>query len=62
MDVAIEDGVDILSLSLGNEKPMTFYSDIIAYGSFTATKKGIFESASAGNDGPFTTTVVDRAP
>ncbi|CAN4077352.1 unnamed protein product [Withania somnifera] len=61
MDVAIDDGVDILSLSLGGStKP--FHSDPIALGAYSATQKGILVSCSAGNDGPFESTVVNEAP
>ncbi|KAF7139098.1 hypothetical protein RHSIM_Rhsim07G0097100 [Rhododendron simsii] len=51
MDAAVEDGVDVLSLSLGYDS-MPFYSESIALGAFGATQKGIFVSCSAGNDGP----------
>ncbi|CAN1186351.1 Subtilisin-like protease 3 [Linum perenne] len=52
MDAAIEDGVDVLSLSL----------DIIALGAFRAIQNGIFVSCSAGNEGPFISSVVNEAP
>ncbi|KAF7137268.1 hypothetical protein RHSIM_Rhsim07G0097300 [Rhododendron simsii] len=51
MDAAVEDGVDVLSLSLGYGS-MPFYSESIALGAFGATQKGIFVSCSAGNNGP----------
>ncbi|KAJ8561032.1 hypothetical protein K7X08_027222 [Anisodus acutangulus] len=61
MDVAIEDGVDILSLSLGGStKP--FHDDAIALGAYSATEKGIFVSSSAGNKDPTPRSVGNEAP
>ncbi|KAI5656713.1 hypothetical protein M9H77_25506 [Catharanthus roseus] len=61
MDSAIDDGVDILSLSLGgSSKP--FYSDNIALGAYSAIEKGIFVSCSAGNNGPFSSSLSNEAP
>ncbi|XP_060214992.1 subtilisin-like protease [Lycium barbarum] len=61
MDAAIDDGVDILSISLGGVvKP--FYDDEIALGAYSATEKGILVSCSAGNTGPFIGSVSNAAP
>ncbi|MBA0688030.1 hypothetical protein Goari_005841, partial [Gossypium aridum] len=61
LDQAIEDGVDVLSLSLGFfETP--FDENPIAIGAFAALKKGIFVSCSAGNNGPHAYTILNRAP
>ncbi|KAL3577364.1 hypothetical protein D5086_022647 [Populus alba] len=50
-DVAISDGVDVLSVSLGGAID-EYSDDAIAIGSFHAFKKGITVVASAGNSGP----------
>ncbi|KAL5098924.1 hypothetical protein RYX36_003251 [Vicia faba] len=61
MDAAVEDGVDVLSLSLGI--PSTpFFEDGIALGAFSAIKKGIFVSCSAANGGPAYATLSNEAP
>eukprot|EP01018_Ginkgo_biloba_P000032 Gb_20397 [translate_table: standard] len=63
-DDAIQDGVDILSLSLG--APSFLQPDImtdgIAIGAFHAVQNGILVVCSAGNDGPYSYTVVNTAP
>ncbi|XP_038687432.1 subtilisin-like protease 3 [Tripterygium wilfordii] len=61
MDIAIEDGVDVLSLSIGGPSS-SFDEDAIAVGAFWATQKGIFVSCSAGNSGPNISSVENDAP
>ncbi|KZV19458.1 Subtilase family protein [Dorcoceras hygrometricum] len=61
IDAAIEDGVDILSVSLGTEL-VQFYQDTVALGAFAAMKKGILVSCSGGNSGPDTSSVTNGAP
>ncbi|GJX97443.1 cucumisin-like protein [Tanacetum coccineum] len=51
-DDAIEDGVDIISLSAGGSFPQDYFQDPIAIGSFHAMKNNILTSNSAGNYGP----------
>ncbi|KAG5588896.1 hypothetical protein H5410_039410 [Solanum commersonii] len=61
MDAAIDDGVDILSISLGGNRKL-FYEDPIALGAYSATKRGILVSCSAGNEGPYDSTLSNEAP
>ncbi|KAL3520962.1 hypothetical protein ACH5RR_019111 [Cinchona calisaya] len=61
LDVAVDDGVVILSLSLGGRsKP--FYTDNIALGAYSAMENGILVSCSAGNSGPLSRTLSKVAP
>ncbi|CAN6239248.1 unnamed protein product [Urochloa humidicola] len=62
-DEAIKDGVNVISVSLGavGSAPQ-FYSDTTAVGAFSAVRKGIVVSASAGNAGPGEFTAVNVAP
>ncbi|EER90842.1 subtilisin-like protease SBT1.7 [Sorghum bicolor] len=61
MEVAVTDGVDVLSLSLGGGTA-EYYRDSIAVGAFSAMEKGIFVSCSAGNAGPGAATLSNGAP
>ncbi|KAM5555027.1 subtilisin-like protease SBT1.1 [Rosa sericea] len=61
IDSAVSDGVDILSLSLGGlSKP--YFRDNIAIASFGAVQHGVSVSSSAGNSGPFRSSVSNTAP
>ncbi|KAI3740981.1 hypothetical protein L2E82_31456 [Cichorium intybus] len=60
-EAAIEDGVDVISVSLGGA-PANYFDDAIAIASFHAVKKGISVVFSAGNDGPLPETVTNVAP
>ncbi|CAF1716999.1 subtilisin-like protease SBT1.7 [Brassica napus] len=60
MDKAIEDNVNVLSISLSG--PRTDYTDDIAVGAFAAMERGIFVSCSAGNFGPSPFSVANIAP
>ncbi|GLU03729.1 hypothetical protein SLE2022_209140 [Rubroshorea leprosula] len=61
MDVAIRDGVDVLSLSLGGF-PLPLSDDSIAIGSFRAIQHGISVICAAGNNGPIQSSVANIAP
>ncbi|KAJ4721829.1 Subtilisin-like protease [Melia azedarach] len=64
-DKAIHDGVDVISVSIGNGIPLPSHidqSNSIAIGSFHAISKGIPVVASAGNDGPTSQTIGNDAP
>ncbi|KAJ8748211.1 hypothetical protein K2173_000619 [Erythroxylum novogranatense] len=60
-DAAIDDGVDVLSVSIGGN-PTPFFNDSVAIGSFHAVKHGIIVVCSAGNSGPTVGTVSNVAP
>ncbi|KAL3742829.1 hypothetical protein ACJRO7_018178 [Eucalyptus globulus] len=63
IDMAIHDRVDILSVSIGDEIPLSSYQqDSVAIGSFHATARGIIVVFAAGNGGPVSQTVVNTAP
>lgn len=61
IDAAIDDGVNVLSISLGADS-VPFFEDHIAVATFAAIQKGIFVSCSAGNSGPFSSTLSNEAP
>ncbi|KAH1147707.1 hypothetical protein GYH30_042713 [Glycine max] len=61
MDRAIEDGVDVLSLSLGDGSA-PYFRDTIIVGAFAAVERGIFVSCSAGNSGPQKASLANMAP
>ncbi|XP_020166927.1 subtilisin-like protease 4 [Aegilops tauschii subsp. strangulata] len=59
---AFQDGVDVISMSIGDDTQKPFYKDLIAVGSFSAVLSGVFVSTSAGNAGPLERTVTNCAP
>ncbi|XP_057768884.1 subtilisin-like protease SBT1.7 [Salvia miltiorrhiza] len=61
LDKAIDDNVNVLSLSLGGGMS-DFYRDSVAVGAFAAMEKGIFVSCSAGNAGPSSYSLSNVAP
>ncbi|KAL6961394.1 hypothetical protein U1Q18_039162 [Sarracenia purpurea var. burkii] len=61
MDKAIDDNVNVLSLSLGGGMS-DYYRDSVAIGAFAAMEKGILVSCSAGNAGPSPYSISNVAP
>ncbi|KNA12113.1 hypothetical protein SOVF_128800 [Spinacia oleracea] len=64
IDDAVNDGVDIISISLGMDLLLQadFLSDPIAIAAFHANQMGVMVVCSAGNSGPDPFTVVNTAP
>ncbi|KAL3849737.1 hypothetical protein ACJIZ3_011619 [Penstemon smallii] len=60
-DKAVEDGVNVISISVGGGS-QPYNQDPIAIGAFGAMERGIFVSASAGNEGPTKNTVTNVSP
>ncbi|KAK2984259.1 hypothetical protein RJ640_010218, partial [Escallonia rubra] len=60
-DMALHDGVDVISLSLGGD-PSSYFEDGLAIGAFHAVKNGVVVVCSAGNSGPAEGTVSNVAP
>ncbi|KNA11376.1 hypothetical protein SOVF_135870 [Spinacia oleracea] len=60
-DMAIHDGVDVLSVSVGGD-PSDYLNDGIAIGAFHAVRNGIVVVCSAGNSGPVAGSVSNVAP
>jgi subtilisin family serine protease len=61
-DDAIADGVDIISISVGDLTPHDYFNDSIAIGAFHAMKYGILTSNSGGNEGPGLATISNISP
>ncbi|XP_052196714.1 subtilisin-like protease SBT1.7 [Diospyros lotus] len=61
IEKAIDDGVNVLSLSLGGGMS-DYYRDSVAIGAFAAMEKGILVSCSAGNAGPSPYSLTNVAP
>jgi len=61
-EAAINDGVDVISMSLGSDSPPDFFESSISIGSFHAVAHGIPLVASAGNSGPIAGSVSNTEP
>ncbi|QCE12506.1 Peptidase S8 [Vigna unguiculata] len=65
IDHAIDDGVDLINLSVGgyhDVSPEGILTDEVSIGAFHAISRNILLVASAGNDGPIPGSVVNVAP
>ncbi|KAJ0967563.1 hypothetical protein J5N97_024480 [Dioscorea zingiberensis] len=61
IEQAMKDGVDILSLSLG-QPPLAIYDDDTAIATLSAVRAKIFVCMAAGNSGPYKKTVANGSP
>ncbi|GAV64622.1 Peptidase_S8 domain-containing protein [Cephalotus follicularis] len=61
IDKAIEDGVNVMPMSLGGGTS-NFYRDSVAIGAFAAMEKGILISCLTGNTGPSSYSLSNVAP
>ncbi|XP_047309700.1 subtilisin-like protease SBT3 [Impatiens glandulifera] len=62
IDKAVEDGVDVLSLSFGVDTVIPFYENPIAIATFAAMEKGIVVAQAGGNSGPGFSSITDAIP
>ncbi|KAK2441007.1 subtilisin protease [Trifolium repens] len=65
IDQAIDDGVDLISVSAGvqtSTNPQQIFKDPVSIGAFHALSRNILLVASAGNDGPTPGSVANVAP
>lgn len=61
-DAAIQDGVDVISISIAGNGFGNYTEDAVAIGAFHAMKKAIITVTAAGNTGPTAGSVVNHAP
>ena len=62
VDTAINDGVDVLSISIGLPGAFPFHENPMDIATLSAVKHGVFVSVAAGNGGPKAETVLDNTP
>lgn len=63
VEAALADGVDVLSLSLGDDDGLVgFHEDPVAAATFSAVVRGVFVCAAAGNKGRTPGSVANDAP
>ncbi|KAK9696889.1 hypothetical protein RND81_08G003600 [Saponaria officinalis] len=62
IDDAINDGVNVMSISIGTKEPSPYGEDAIAIGALHALKRNVVVAASAGNEGPTPGTLSNQAP
>ena len=61
MDEAINDGVDLMSISIERDAT-SYFDDPIVISAFHAMMKGIWTTCSGGNNGPYANIVENVAP
>ncbi|KAH0465308.1 hypothetical protein IEQ34_005411 [Dendrobium chrysotoxum] len=61
-EVAIVDGIDIITLSIGGDGAINYFVDDIAIGSFHAMKKNILSLSSVRNSSPGSFSIENYAP
>ncbi|MQM06408.1 hypothetical protein Taro_039231 [Colocasia esculenta] len=61
VDRAVADGVDVLSISLGN-KVIPYWRDSLAVAAFGAMERGVFVACAAGNGGPEASSLTNLSP
>nr|GMC77425.1 subtilisin-like protease SBT1.4 [Ipomoea batatas] len=62
LDQAVEDGVDVISVSIARPAPVPYHLDNIAIGAFGAMQQGVVVSCGVGNSGPDIATADNVAP
>ncbi|RCV07674.1 LOW QUALITY PROTEIN: hypothetical protein SETIT_1G264200v2 [Setaria italica] len=62
VESALADGVDVLSMSLGDDDGFGFHEDPVVAATFSAVTRGVFVCAAAGNKGPAAGSVANDAP
>ncbi|CAI0560915.1 unnamed protein product [Linum tenue] len=62
MDDAIADGVQVISISIGADEPLSPVNDSLSIGALHAARKNVVVVCSGGNDGPTPGTVVNTPP
>ncbi|KAF5199446.1 Subtilisin-like protease SBT1.4 [Thalictrum thalictroides] len=62
LDEAVDDGVDVISISVGIDTGLEYDEDAFAIGAFGAVAKGVLVTCSAGNSGPKVSSLENVAP
>jgi subtilisin family serine protease len=62
VETALADGVDVLSLSLGDDDGLSFQEDPAVAATFSAVMRGVVVCAAAGNKGPAPGSVTNDVP
>lgn len=62
VDQAINDGIDVLSISIGPTNAPPFYANSVDIATLAAVRRGVFVSVAIGNDGPKRETLLDNTP